>query len=276
MVVVTATEEISDRNPALKFCQTGTLLLVSVLEADLSENEVNVSIEKDYIRIELARDGICNPIMEGKLLKSVNPDQCRVRMKNDSVVIKLRKVKPGRWRSILDERESADMVTIITGPEARLQPTVRLDREQMEAPIAMASRDEQPKEVIHLDNAPVATRDEPENIIQLSDAFPSAQASSSKASSGIASGHWAPIEPRDEPKKVLNLTDAARPSFQASDSQVFGTFEHLKKSLFDTFSPQSTMDEGDKEDNFDYGEEQPVFEKAALSPMLDPLAATSE
>ena len=123
MVAAAVTEETTARKLGVKICQTDTLLLVSVMEADLSEDEVNVSIEQESIRIEIARDGIENPIMAGKLFKSVKPDQCRVRMKNDSVVIKLRKTESGRWASILDDEANAYSQKITPGPEARIKPT---------------------------------------------------------------------------------------------------------------------------------------------------------
>lgn len=202
MVAATVTEETTARKPGVKICQTDTLLLVSVMEADLSEDEVNVSIEQDSIRIEITRDGFENPIMSGKLFKSVKPGQCRVRMKNDSVVIKLRKTEPGRWQSILEDETNTDSQKDTPSPEARIKPTTRKEIQQMRAPIA--------------------PRDEPKVKVE-------------------------------KGKKTKIVEEIVPPALQASESKVFGTLEHLKKSLFSTvgFSAQPTPDEEDDRGDVD-------------------------
>ena len=210
MVNATASkEEARTQGPLVKFCQTGTLLLVSIMEANLKEDDVNVSIEEESIRVEIARDGIKNPIMEGKLLKAVKPDQCRVRMKDDSVVIKLRKAESSRWKSILEKSEDSDDADrkITPSPESRIQPTPKLDTKQMRQPI-------EPRE---------------ERKAVLPD--PKATAKAQAAVAATAD------------KKASAKSAAASPPVQPSDT----FFENLKNSLCNTvsFTTQHTVDDSD-------------------------------
>ena len=182
------------------------------MEADLKEEDVNVSIEEESIRVEIARDGIKNPIMEGKLCNAVNPNQCRVRMKDDSVVIKLRKAEASRWKSILDKSGDSDGSDkkVTPSPESRLQPTPKLDTKQMRAPI-------EPRE---------------ERKVVLPN--PKAIAAKTQATTAAAVDEGASTK-----------SPAVSPPVQPSDT----FFENLKNSLCNTvsFTTQHTVDDSDDE-----------------------------
>lgn len=91
------------RKPLIKISQTKTLVLVSIKEPNLREEEVNVLIEPQNISVEFVRVGIENPVFAGTLFEEVQRQHCRVRIKDDCALIKLRKQVPGLWSSILSE-----------------------------------------------------------------------------------------------------------------------------------------------------------------------------
>ena len=84
--------------------------------------------EPATISVELAREGIKNPVLAGTLFGHIRKHDCRVRLKEDSIVIKLRKDKPGKWHSILD-KPSTDLK--MATPENRIHP-VAADRQFIE------------------------------------------------------------------------------------------------------------------------------------------------
>jgi len=109
--------------PEVKVCQTQTLILLSIMEPNLTEDDVNVSIETDNITIEIAKTDVVNPILTGKLYGTVDKARCRVRIKNDCVVIKLRKSEDGRWKSILNEEGYCEYhAKAVPAPETRVRP----------------------------------------------------------------------------------------------------------------------------------------------------------
>ena len=107
------------RKPEIKICQTNMIVLMSILEPNISSDEINVLIEPKSIIVEMSRYDVENPILAGILFGQVEVDHCRVRLKKDSVVIKLRKSVKGRWKSILEE---ATTVLAKPTPETRIPP----------------------------------------------------------------------------------------------------------------------------------------------------------
>jgi CS domain len=99
-------------NPEIKICQTDTLVLISILEPNVSVDDLYVLIEPKHISVDITRHGLVNPLVAGALFGKVEKQHCRVRIKKDSVVIKLRKTFVGRWKSILQQ------VSPVPAPEA--------------------------------------------------------------------------------------------------------------------------------------------------------------
>jgi len=235
-----------DRGPEVKFCQTDKLLLISVMEGGLFSDQVNVSIESDRLSIEIAREGIQNTILTGKLFKCVDPDQCRVRLKYDCVVVKLRKTESCRWYSILknctDEAETSKV------PTSRVEPTTPSTKEENSE-----TQDDL------LESTPGVHPQEREEMFR-TDLTESSSFAEEK-----------PIEPRDEARpttKTSGVTQAfnvpprstdAPAELQTSESKVCGTFEHLQKSLNDGLlnsnsfvSTQTSTDEVEVEFGIDF------------------------
>jgi hypothetical protein len=116
------------RKPHIKISQTQRVVLVSISEPGLHKDEVNVVIEPKSISVELAKEGIKNPVLAGSLFGQVRKDHCRVRIKDDSIIIKLRKDAPGKWHSILD-KVSTDLKAATS--DNRIPP-IDADRQFME------------------------------------------------------------------------------------------------------------------------------------------------
>ena len=91
------------RSANIKICQTKSLVLVSILEPGLRESEVSVLIDPRFLSVLITRADLDNPVISGSLFGAVEKNHCRVRVKPDSVVIKLRKKVKGSWKSILQD-----------------------------------------------------------------------------------------------------------------------------------------------------------------------------
>jgi CS domain len=107
------------RNPEIRISQTNTLVLISILEPNVSEDDIYVVIEPKHISVEITRRNLENPLIAGILFGQVEKDHCRVRIKKDSVLIKLRKTDNGRWRSILQDMSALPQKPT---PETRIRP----------------------------------------------------------------------------------------------------------------------------------------------------------
>ncbi|CAB9497054.1 Suppressor of g2 allele of skp1 [Seminavis robusta] len=207
------------RKPDIKICQTDTLVLVSILEPGLSECDVNVLIEPKTISVEITRDDIINPVVAGVLFAEVHKNHCRVRIKPDSVLIKLRKTEKGRWRSILEEVLN-DVKTVT--PETRIRPRRGVDKESRE-PIEPMTHEK-----------PTTVAGGTKRITK------KPQPLGSYASNDTSDGD--------------DDVDAEETAINPSESKVMGALESMKKfhqALFNptSFFGQPTMDEDEESRN---------------------------
>jgi hypothetical protein len=116
-----AQSNTEQRHPEIKICQTNTLVLISIMEPDVSEDDIYVQIEPKHISVDITRHDLGNPLIAGVLYGQVEKEHCRVRIKKDSVLIKLRKTVTGRWRSILQDVTPVSPKQKPT-PETRIRP----------------------------------------------------------------------------------------------------------------------------------------------------------
>lgn len=146
---VQITESTEKRTVDIKICQTNTLVLVSIFEPDLKECHVSVLLEPESLSVAIARPGLENPVISGKLSGSIQIKHCRVRVKKDSVVVKLRKTVRGRWRSIIDEPGTALHRRPLELSEVRqpLKPKAPVEDNKQRIP-AIKSSDHKVKEIM--------------------------------------------------------------------------------------------------------------------------------
>ena len=91
--------------PKYQYYQSDKVMTIAILEAGVQESDLNVRFAKDSIAVKLTKQGHEFTVLAGSLPEEVVPDQCRVSIRDEKVLIKLRKAAAGEWYELLDSRK---------------------------------------------------------------------------------------------------------------------------------------------------------------------------
>jgi suppressor of G2 allele of SKP1 len=94
--------------PTYQYYQNDRFLTIAILEANLQPSDIDAHFESQHITIRVRKSGVEFNVLHGTLYETVIPDQCRVVVKDENVLVKLRKSSHYEWPELLSrERKSA-------------------------------------------------------------------------------------------------------------------------------------------------------------------------
>lgn len=98
--------------PKYQYYQSDTVMTVSILEANVQEDDLNVTFEPQKLTVRLRKGGMDFTVIAGHLYAEVVVDRCKVVRKDEKVLIKLRKKDAFEWhelfgKPILDDSKPA-------------------------------------------------------------------------------------------------------------------------------------------------------------------------
>jgi len=99
--------------PKYQYYQSDKVMTISILEAGVQESDLDVQFATDSIVVKLTKQqqqgGAAGrheyTVVAGTLQEEVVPDQCRVQVRDEKVLIKLRKASPGEWYELLSSKK---------------------------------------------------------------------------------------------------------------------------------------------------------------------------
>ena len=98
--------------PKYQYYQSDKVMTISILEAGVQESDLDVQFATDSIVVKLTKQQQPGgagrheyTVVAGTLQEEVVPDQCRVQVRDEKVLIKLRKASPGEWYELLSSKK---------------------------------------------------------------------------------------------------------------------------------------------------------------------------
>ena len=88
--------------PRYQYYQSDKFMTISILEPNVQRDQLDVTMERKRITVVLRKAGVAFTVVAGPLYEEVNTELCKVQVKDEKVLIKLRKVNTGyEWPELL-------------------------------------------------------------------------------------------------------------------------------------------------------------------------------
>lgn len=97
----TLAKSIAAAAPKYQYYQNDRIMTIAVLESGVHESDLMVDFQKDTLRVKLTKNGHEYTVVAGTLYDAIEPDQCKVLLRQEKVLIKLYKTKPDHWYELL-------------------------------------------------------------------------------------------------------------------------------------------------------------------------------
>ncbi len=109
--------------PKYQYYQSDTVMTISILEASVQQDDLNVTFEPKKLTVRLRKSGVDFTVIAGHLYSEVVVDRCKVVYKDEKVLIKLRKKDAFEWhelfgKPVLDDAKPAATNTSTTASDA--------------------------------------------------------------------------------------------------------------------------------------------------------------
>jgi suppressor of G2 allele of SKP1 len=86
--------------PKYQYYQSDTVMTISILEANVREENLNVTFEPKKLTVRLRKGGVDFTVIAGHLYAEVVVDRCKIVYKDEKVLIKLRKKDAFEWHEL--------------------------------------------------------------------------------------------------------------------------------------------------------------------------------
>lgn len=123
--------------PKYQYYQSDKIMTISILQAGVQESDLTVQFESDSIVVQLRKGGEEFTVVSGYLEAEVVPDQCKIAIRDEKVLIKLRKQTPGEWHELLDKKKRKTVANAGTANAGTTKATA--PKEEGTAPAAAAT-----------------------------------------------------------------------------------------------------------------------------------------
>jgi suppressor of G2 allele of SKP1 len=109
--------------PKYQYYQSDTVMTISILEAQVKEEDLSVTFEPQKLTVQLRKGGVNFTVIAGTLYSPVVVDRCKIVYKDEKVLIKLRKKDSFEWHELFGK-------PVLDDPK----PTEKAEEKQIEAP----------------------------------------------------------------------------------------------------------------------------------------------
>jgi tetratricopeptide (TPR) repeat protein len=87
--------------PTYQYYQSDKIMTISILESNVKQDDLQVTFAADSIVVRLLKQSKEYTVVAGPLYDRVDPEQCKVNIRDEKILIKLRKVTAKEWRTLL-------------------------------------------------------------------------------------------------------------------------------------------------------------------------------
>lgn len=126
--------------PKYQYYQSDIVMTISVLEANVQPEDLNVTFEPKRLTVRLQKGGVDFTVIAGNLYSEVVVDRCKVVYKDEKVLIKLRKKDPFDWHELFGKASLDDIK-----PAAKKQAAAASSSSDVPKAIPIVNEEEKPK-----------------------------------------------------------------------------------------------------------------------------------
>jgi hypothetical protein len=100
--------------PKYQYYQSDKIMTISILEPNVREEDLRVTFESQRLTVVMTKGGIDFTVIAGTLYDEVDVPNCRVNIRAEKVLIKLRKSKLYEWHELQGKEPKKPMPTVTT------------------------------------------------------------------------------------------------------------------------------------------------------------------
>ena len=89
--------------PKYQYYQNDKFMTIAILESNVQQDDIRVTFATKRLTVILNKQGVDFTVIYGKLFDKVNTEKCKVVIKDDRVLVKLRKVDPHDWHELFSK-----------------------------------------------------------------------------------------------------------------------------------------------------------------------------
>ena len=136
--------------PKYQYYQSDKFMTIAILERNVQADQLDVQIEADSIVIQLQKQGQHFTVIAGMLSESINVEQSKIQIKDEKVLVKLRKIEAKEWYDLLDPKKKLRVATTTTASKSNTNNNTRpysstKDWNQIEQTLKQDEDNEQPQ-----------------------------------------------------------------------------------------------------------------------------------
>ena len=137
--------------PRYQYYQSDKFMTVCLLEANVQESDLHVDYGKQHLSISLRKGDKTFPVVAGVLSEEIDVENSKVNIKQEKVLVKLKKLKPEEWHDLLtkDSSKAAALPKPISKVETKVAPVqpyaTRKDWTTIERQLKEEEEKEQPE-----------------------------------------------------------------------------------------------------------------------------------
>lgn len=133
--------------PKYQYYQSDKFMTISILESNVQAENLDVQIEADSIVVQLRKCGEQFTVIAGMLSEPIDVEQSKVAIKDEKVLVKLRKVEAKEWYDLLDPKKKLRVAPTTTANTAAAPRPYASDKDwnQIEQKLKQEEEAEQPK-----------------------------------------------------------------------------------------------------------------------------------
>lgn len=93
--------------PKYQYYQSDKIMTVAILEPNVQAGDLNVIMETKRLVVTLRKEGVEFTVIAGTLYDEINTELSKVQIKDEKVLIKLRKINTYEWNELLGKKDPA-------------------------------------------------------------------------------------------------------------------------------------------------------------------------
>ena len=93
--------------PKYQYYQSDKVMTISVLEATVKEEDLKVDFQPKWLTVTLRKGGVDFTVIAGALYGDIDVDKSKVVIKEEKVLIKLRKIDVGEWHELFGKAQDS-------------------------------------------------------------------------------------------------------------------------------------------------------------------------
>jgi len=105
-VAAPAPKSSSTGMPKYQYYQSDKIMTISILEPSVQMEDLDVNFHEQHLSVALKKGGVSYTVLAGKLYEKVDPEGCRIKIKPEKVLLKLKKEKSFDWPELMSKEKT--------------------------------------------------------------------------------------------------------------------------------------------------------------------------